>query len=106
MSNHQYKSSHHRHSDGGGNHRKSGVTWVKVGTNPINAISLCEDNNRVVIAGRSLLKVFTYDENKCKFSETVNLQVGRREVSFYFIQLSWLVFMCWARSSLSCSENV
>lgn len=54
------------------------VCQIKVGTNTINAISLSKDN-RVVVAGRSLLKIFNFNEADKEFTETVNLQGGRRE---------------------------
>jgi len=46
-----------------------------------NALSLCRDNTKLVVAGRSLLKIFSIDENSSTFAEVKNLHAGRRQVS-------------------------
>ena len=57
--------------------KNSGMS-LKVG-GAANALSLCRDNNKIVVAGRSLLKIFSIDESS--FSEVKNLHAGRRQVS-------------------------
>ena len=58
--------------------KNSGMS-LKVG-GAANALSLCRDNNKIVVAGRSLLKIFSIDESS-SFSEVKNLHAGRRQVS-------------------------
>jgi len=45
----------------------------------VSSLSLCNDNNRVVVAGRSLLKIFSFNDKNKTFVEQLNLQGGRRE---------------------------
>ena len=61
------------------------VVKAKVGA-AVNALSLCRDNLKVVVAGRSLLKVYTVDHDQ--FQELINLHIGRRTVSFFGIFIS------------------
>lgn len=52
-----------------------------MGTNylGVSSLSLCNDYNRVVVAGRSLLKIFSFNEKNKTFVEQLNLQGGRRD---------------------------
>ena len=65
-----------------------------MGTNylGVSSLSLCNDYNRVVVAGRSLLKIFSFNEKNKTFVEQLNLQGGRRDVSlnFYFIAVAFV----------------
>ena len=56
------------------------VIRAKVGA-AVNALSLCRNNLKVVVAGRSLLKVYTVDANRECFEEQINLHTSRRTVS-------------------------
>ena len=60
--------------------KESVVCSINVGSNSsLTALSLCRnDNTKVVVAGRSLLKVFEYDESEWRLNELLNLQVGGR----------------------------
>jgi len=49
-----------------------------------NALSLSKDNSKVVVAGRSLLKIYSVDE-ATGFHEHVNMHVGRKQVSVIII---------------------
>ena len=51
-----------------------------------NALSLCRDNSKLVVAGRSLLKIFSIDESSSEFIELKNLHGGRRQVSFMLVR--------------------
>jgi len=49
-----------------------------------NALSLSKDNSKVVVAGRSLLKIYSVDE-ATGFHEHVNMHVGRKQVSYNYM---------------------
>ena len=67
-----------------------------------NALSLCPDNTKIVVAGRSLLKIFTIDENAMEFIDFKNLHAGRRQVgkSLLNCYLVNLCVDCYARSKI------
>uniref|UniRef100_H2ZMN8 GATOR2 complex protein WDR24 n=1 Tax=Ciona savignyi TaxID=51511 RepID=H2ZMN8_CIOSA len=44
----------------------------------INALSLCQNNNKIVVAGRSLLKIYEIDSFN-QIREAMNLHVGRKQ---------------------------
>ncbi|CAK8672704.1 unnamed protein product [Clavelina lepadiformis] len=54
------------------------TTHVNVG-GAANALSVCRDNSKVIVAGRSLLKIFSVDENTGQFKEFKNLHIGRKQ---------------------------
>ena len=49
----------------------------------VNALSLSRDNFKIVVAGRSLLKVFGIDENLSNFKEELKLYFTRVQVIFF-----------------------
>lgn len=66
-----------------------------MGTNylGVSSLSLCNDYNRVVVAGRSLLKIFSFNEKNKTFVEQLNLQGGRRDVSLFLLKLCLYLFL-------------
>lgn len=74
------------------------VIRAKVGA-AVNALSLCRSNLKVVVAGRSLLKVYTVDANRECFEEQINLHTSRRAVGEYSQSIGSI--MCIARCKKS-----
>lgn len=64
------------------NQQKQSMSCRVGGT--VNALSLCRDSSRIVVAGRSLLKIFSIDETTSNFKGDTKLYFARQVLCLVF----------------------